>query len=294
MINNFTKHIHQIWYQPGDLKEQWNNKGSEDYFVLQKTYTDFCRNKNWEYTLWREDTILPFVKQHFPEYYKDFINLDSIIKKVDCARLMILYVMGGVYVDVDSFLKRDLDDFLNLKSIKRDTYSYTRWHINPELQITHSYDLIAGQEKTVCEYHYTKFGITIPKVNNAVIFCGPKVDLILEILKKGFERKEQSILNSFGVQTFSNVLYNYMREFIDSTIDTQDYTLKSRILILPFIYFYEMDVDTPWYIDAGGKQELVNDKRQFIVHKFDGNWDGEQYKDFIGKLTNNNISKIGD
>ena len=293
MINNFKKHIHQIWYQPGDLHQQWDNLGSENYFDMQKTYTDFCKRKGWEYTLWREDTILPFVQQHFPQYYNQFINLDSIIKKVDCVRLMILYVYGGVYVDVDSYLKRDLDEFLDLKSIKRDEYTYTLWHINPDLKITHNYDLIAGQEKTVCEYHYNKFGIQIPKINNAVLFCGPGLDILLQIIEKGFKRKHLSILNSFGVQTFSNILYHHMRQFIDETIDSDNYNLESKYLILPFIYFYEMDVDKPWYIKAGGQEKFINDPRQYIVHKFDGNWDGEHYKDFIGKLTNNNISKAG-
>ena len=293
MVSNFTKHIHQIWYQPEDLSIQWANKGSEDYFDLQSTYVDFCKHKGWEYTLWRENTILPFIQEHFPDYYEDFVNLDSIIKKVDCARLMILYVYGGVYVDIDSYLKRDLDEFLNLQSIKRDKYTYTLWHINQDYEITHNYDLIVGQEKTVCEYHYTKFGMTIPKVNNAVIFCGPKVDFLLEIIRKGFQRKHLSILNSFGVQTFSNILYHYMRKFIDEVIDSENYDLKSRVLILPYIYFYEMDVDTPWYIKAGGKEEYINDSRQFIVHKFDGNWDGEHYKEFINKLPGNSIAKVG-
>lgn len=294
MVNNFTKHIHQIWYQTEDLSIQWDNIGSQDYFEMQKTYTDFCERKGWKYTLWREDTILPLVKEHFPQYYDDFINLDSIIKKVDCARLMILYVYGGVYVDVDSYLKQDLDEFLNLKSIKRDEYTYTLWHINPDMELTHTYDFIAGQEKTVCEYHYNKFAIQIPKVNNAVIFCGPKLDVFLEIIDLGFKRKHLSILNSFGVQTFSNVLYHHMRKFIDDTIDSDNYNLPSKFLILPFIYFYEMDVDEPWYIEAGGQEKFINDPRQVIVHKFDGNWDGEHYKEFIDKLTNNNISKVGD
>jgi len=277
MIKNFNKHIHQIWYQEGDLKEQWKDKGSEDYFNLQKSYTDFCKSKKWRYTLWRESSILKLVEEHFPQYLEDFKNLDSIIKKVDCARLMILYVYGGLYVDVDSFLKRDLDEFLDLKEFDREPYNYFLWHIKKAKKITHEYELIAGQEKTVCEYHYDKFAMTIPKINNAVIFCGPKLDILLKIIDKGFKRKHLSILNSFGVQTFSNTLYHYMREFLDELIDTQDYNLPSKYLLLPYVFFYE--------------KNNVEDPRQFIVHKFDGNWDGEQYKDFIGKLTNNNISK---
>jgi len=30
LINNFTNHIHQIWFQEGDLNELWNGIGSGD------------------------------------------------------------------------------------------------------------------------------------------------------------------------------------------------------------------------------------------------------------------------
>jgi len=292
MVNNFTKHIHQIWFQNGNLEDQWKDIGSEDYFKMQKTYIDFCTKKNWKYTLWREETILPFVEKYFPEYYSEFNSLDSIIKKVDCARLMILYIYGGLYVDADSYLKRDLDEFLNLETVTRDEYSYTLWHINPVLPIKHEYDLVVGQEKTICEYHYNKFGIQIPKVNNAVIFCRPGVELFLEVIEKGFSRKNHSIMNSFGVHTFSNTVYSHMHKFVEKTLQTNVYNLPSKILTLPYIYFYEMNVDEEWYIDAGGLEQFVNDPRQYIVHKFDGNWDGERYDAFLTKLTDNNIIKF--
>jgi len=291
MIHNFNRHIHQIWFQNGNLEQEWDNLGSQDYFEMQRSFTDFCKEKNWKYTLWREETITPFVRQYFPEYFDEFTKLDSIIKKVDCARLMILYIYGGMYVDIDSYLKRDLDEFLNLDHVVRDEYAYTLWHINPKMPITHTYDLIAGQEKTICEYHYNKFGIQIPKVNNAVLFCRPGLDLFLEVIEKGFRRKNHSIMNSFGVQTFSNTVYNHMRKFIDKTLETNQYNLPSKILTLPFIYFYEMDVDQEWYIKAGGLEKYINDPRQYIVHKFDGIWDGEKYEEFLNKLTNRNITK---
>ena len=47
MIRNFNRHVHQIWYQPGDLKEQWKDVGTEDYFKLQSTFIDFCERREW-------------------------------------------------------------------------------------------------------------------------------------------------------------------------------------------------------------------------------------------------------
>lgn len=291
MIRNFNRHLHQIWYQPGDLNELWNGVGTEDYFQLQKTFTDFCDRRGWEYTLWREDSILDFVERHFPQYLDEFINLDSIIKKVDCARLMILYVYGGVYVDVDAYMKQDLEDFLSLKEIVREEYNPTMWHINPVMPITNKYDLIVGQEKTICEYHYNKYGIVVPKLNNAVIFTRPHFDFFLQVIERGFKRKKNSIINSFGVQTFSSMLYEYMARNINNIIDIDDYNYPSNILTLPYIYFYELDSHEDWYIKAGGIEKHKYSDLQFIVHKFDGNWDGEQYGEWLEKLTKGNIKK---
>lgn len=296
MIRNFNRHLHQIWYQPGDLKEQWDGVGTEDYFELQKTFIDFCDRRGWTYTLWREDTILEFVQRHFPQYIDEFNNLDSIIKKVDCARLMILYVFGGVYVDIDAYLHphQDLQDFLELKEIVREEYNPTMWHIDPVMPIEHQYDLIVGQEKTICEYHYNKYGIVVPKLNNAVIFTRPHFDFFLQVIERGFKRKNNSIINSFGVQTFSSMIYEHMARNINNIIDIDDYNYPSNILTVPYIYFYELDTHTDWYTEIGGIDKHKYSEHQFIVHKFDGNWDGEEYSVWLDKLTKGNIVKPGE
>jgi mannosyltransferase OCH1-like enzyme len=284
MIDNFNKHIHQIWWQSGNTTTHWENMKFPEYTEYQKTYTDFAEKNNWKYTLWQEDTILELVKSEFPQYYDEFIKLDSIIKKVDCARLMILYVFGGLYVDIDSYLKRDLNKFLNLTEIIRDEYDYTMWHIHPKMEIRHTYDLIVGQEKTIYEYYYNKFGIQIPKCNNAVIFCKSGLEIFKEIIDIGFKRKNNSILDSFGVHTFSLKIYDEMSKYVNNIFDNPLNQKNPKILTLPYIYFYEMDVDTDIYIRDGGNIEFINDTRQYIVHKFDGNWDGERYDMFLNRI----------
>lgn len=284
MIDNFNKHIHQIWWQSDDPIQSWKELGFPQYEEYQKTYIEFSKNNNWGYTLWQEDLILDLVKNEFPHYYYDFIKLDSVIKKVDCARLMILYVYGGLYVDIDSYLKKDLNQFLQLKEIIRDEYDYTMWHIHPKMEIKQTYDLIIGQEKTIYEYYYNKFGIQIPKCNNAVIFCKKELQLLKDIIDIGFIRKHNSILDSFGVHTFSLKIYDEMSKYVNNLFNNPSKVENSNILTLPYIYFYEMDVDTDTYLQDGGKVKFVNDNRQFIVHKFDGNWDGERYDMFLNRI----------
>jgi len=281
LVNNFNKHIHQIWFQKYDSPHKPGTIVNEDYISCKKMYTDFAERKGWGYTLWDENSVDTLIKEHFPTYLEKFNSIDSIIKKVDCARYMILYVYGGLYVDVDSYPKRDLDDFLNIKSIIRDDYPYTAWHIAPEYEITHGYDLVVGQEKTVYEYHYNKFGLVIPKLNNAVIFAAPKLRVFLDLIEIGFKRINNSILNSFGVHTFSMVLYQEMNKFIEDMLTVDNYNGDSKILTLPTVYFYETDVDLEDYEYWGGKPEHKHSPLQFIVHKYMGDWDDNSYGHFL-------------
>lgn len=267
MIKNLNKVIHQIWLQPP------NGNSPNRYKKYANTYRDYAEKNNWKYFCWTNETAETFVKSEFPHYYDRFYYLDSVIKKADCLRYMLLYSIGGLYVDMDTYLKGDLNEFINSKEIVRGDYEYTPWYIDPKLKIEHNYNLIVGQEKSICEYHYNKFGLQIQKLNNAVMFGNRGYGLFLDLIKQGFILEKNTILNSFGVHMFSNMIYKRMAEFTDDMLYLNDYKIKSDILTLPYIYFHEMDVDSDYYLNSGGKKEFVNDKRQLIVHDFDCNWD---------------------
>ena len=281
LVNNFNRHIHQIWFQKFDSPHPPGVITNDDYNSCRKMYIDFATNNGWSYTLWDETSVDRLIKEHFPSYLDRFNCIDSIIKKVDCARYMILYVYGGLYVDVDSYPKRNLEELLNIKSYVRDDYPYTAWHIAPEYEITHGYDLVVGQEKTVFEYYYNKFGLSVQKLNNAVIFAAPKLRIFLDLIDTGFKRRNNSILNSFGVHTFSMVLYQAMNTFIEDMLGKDNYNEDSRILTLPTVYFYETDVDRDDYEQWGGKPEHKHSPLQFIVHKYMGDWDDNSYAHFL-------------
>jgi len=281
LIENFNKHIHQIWFQKPDSNYGIGCIGNKDYIEFSNGHKDFCDKKGWGYTLWNETTVLTLIKEHFPERLEEYKTITGVIKKVDCARLMILYVYGGLYLDMDTVIKRDLDEFLNLTTIVRDDYPFSDWHIAPELKIHNSYDIIVGQEKTVYEYHYNKYGLVIPKLNNAVIFAKKEYGLFLEILDLGFKRKDNTILNSFGVHTFSLKLYQEMNKQISGMLDADDYAATSNILTTPTVYFYEVDTDADWYEKGGGNPIHKNSPNQYILHFFDGDWDENTYGDFL-------------
>ena len=291
LVRNFRNIIHQIWFQKPGSNLQPGEFANEDYKKYQQTYIDFCDRKGWEYRLWDEESVDKLVKRHFRDYYERYNSIDSIVKKVDCARLMILYTFGGVYVDMDSYLKRDLDKFLELDHIIRDDYPYTAWHIAPKMNLQENFDIIVGQEKTIYEYFYNKFGLGVPKLNNAVIFCGRRVPVLKKIIELGFSRTNNSILNSFGVHTFSLALYDEMTYQVNKILNQNDHKHRSSILAVPPVYFYEIDTDLPeeeWKF-FGGDPRRRHSPNQYIVHKYDGDWAEPGYESSYGAFLKNEL-----
>lgn len=101
------KIIHQIWIQgidqmPADLKEQHNN----------------CKviNSEFKYYFWDEIKIRKLLNKEFPDEY--LALYDSLIlpaQKSDLARYVILYMYGGIYLDMDMVCRKNLEDFLKFK-----------------------------------------------------------------------------------------------------------------------------------------------------------------------------------
>ena len=70
-------------------------------------YYKFCHpswqelHPDWDYELIDDNDILNFCKTYFPDVYDDFCNLPKQIYRVDLVRYMILFIKGGLYVDMD-------------------------------------------------------------------------------------------------------------------------------------------------------------------------------------------------
>ena len=58
-------------------------------------------NPDWEYRLWTDSDNEVFVKNEFPEFYNTYARFSKNIMRADVIRYLILYKMGGVYLDLD-------------------------------------------------------------------------------------------------------------------------------------------------------------------------------------------------
>lgn len=89
--------IHQTWKTTELLPYQQVSQAS-----VRRFYPDY------EYKLWTDADIEAFALTHFPAFHADtWQRLKPFIRKVDCVRYMWLYVLGGMYVDIDMNIKKN-------------------------------------------------------------------------------------------------------------------------------------------------------------------------------------------
>jgi mannosyltransferase OCH1-like enzyme len=90
-MQTIPKIIHQIWAGgeslPNILKE------------LGETWKE--RHPQWEYILWSESNILSFIIKYFPGYLDLYHSFYYDIQRWDAIRYLIMYKIGGMYVDFD-------------------------------------------------------------------------------------------------------------------------------------------------------------------------------------------------
>ena len=88
------KIIHQVWGGPN------NPPLPERLQILSESWKE--ENPDWEYHLWTEKEMDKLVETHFPKYLSFYKDLPYDIQRWDTIRYMILFLYGGVYVDLDS------------------------------------------------------------------------------------------------------------------------------------------------------------------------------------------------
>lgn len=85
------KIIHQIWIQ-----------GCNKLPEKHKKYSDkWKQQKGYQYICWNDITIKNLIIKHDKELLKIYNYFDLLQQKSDLARYLILYIYGGIYIDMD-------------------------------------------------------------------------------------------------------------------------------------------------------------------------------------------------
>lgn len=198
------KIIHQIWMQgidqiPVNLIGNMNK--------IKKMHLD------WTYILWDEIMILQLLRSNNPEWLKQYYKFSYLHQKVDYAKLIILYLHGGICIDMDAYTKKKLDGLF----IKYAQYDFVISNIKHPDIIT---NYIACHKTTSC-------------FNNGNFFGKPHSDILKYLINNItdhcsiFDHKILCIHKTTGPLFFNKIIDKYMNSNVKN---------KSKIFILDAEY----------------------------------------------------------
>ena len=97
------KIIHQIYEDPAGPPEH----------LLQLAESWKEKNPDWEYRFWGKKDMDDFLEAHFPEFISIYRNYPYNVQRWDAIRYLILYTLGGLYVDLDYECFESMDVLLS-------------------------------------------------------------------------------------------------------------------------------------------------------------------------------------
>jgi len=116
-----NKTVHQIFYNigKGELHE------IPAFYKCYKHNKAYCSKNNIKYKLWSEKDVVKLLnKPKNKKYKKLYYDFDQDIQRIDFARLMILWNLGGIYIDLDICIK----DKKSIKHLFDLPYFFVKWH----------------------------------------------------------------------------------------------------------------------------------------------------------------------
>jgi hypothetical protein len=214
VVSDSNNHLHFFWLQGED------NLPEEDKDRIQKWKT---MNPDWQVNIWDRKLMGGLVSQ-YPNCEKTWADLctaldkfpndRSIVAKVsDFSRLLILYTTHSynqewnIYADTDTVPLRSLTKFL------RDEYLYGQfWEkfndpkLNPAEKPWNweDIDFAVSQENRIDARPFT--------VTNAVLMGRPKSPVIMDLIKKGIDRRWQPTLKAWGPSMLQENLENSVNQ----------------------------------------------------------------------------------
>ena len=145
-------------------------------------------NPGWDYVLFRDNEIEDFIKEHYNDYvlslYKK-INPKYGAARADFFRYLLLYIKGGVYLDIKSNTMGNLNDYIK----EDDEYLLSHWNyrgvlsewLRKPLYATTLIDLSPG-------LNFFKVNLYRGEYQNWHIICVPRHPFLKAVMNEMFKR----------------------------------------------------------------------------------------------------------
>jgi len=232
--------IHQIWFQGPNVPENY----SKNVIKLKEL------NPDYDYILWSEKSFLEkYGNILSEEYYK----LTLMHLKIDYMRYVILYNMGGIYVDMDTeaiksfnIIKNDIE--------KYDTILSKLNRTRTEALFASGYNYLINNGIIIAKKNSTYLGILLDNINDKI--KRTNFDGILEKTLDAY-----FLINEVTGPRMCTVTYNELEP-----------NIMKNILVLRNEYF-----------EPCSKNNCIITDRTIIIHRQDMTWLPSEYT-FLRKL----------
>lgn len=242
MCDIIPKIIHQIWMQ-GYVNISLKNK-----IKIENTKK---KHLKWKYILWDEKKIIELLNEpSYLKYKEKFYKFNHMHQKIDFSKIMILDKFGGIYIDMDCDVIKNLDIIFD----KNKNYDFIISKMSDKIDSVSNYLTCHNFNKC-----YNN-GIIISKQN--IEICKYLMDNFLNQCNF-YENKLLCIQNTTGPPIFNTLINKYISEH-----------KNNKILILPYYYFEPC---------IGTNCNITNDT--YIVHKHQLTWLTEQQKEILNFIT---------
>jgi len=236
---NIPKIIHQIWMQ-----------GYENISDINKEKIKNTKNihYNWIYILWDDKKIEELLNaENNIEYITKYNKFIYMHQKIDFAKILILKNYGGIYIDIDCDVIKNLNDLFE----KINGYDFIISKLYTNNDIISNY--IICHKFNECYNN----GIIVSKAN--IEICSYLMDNFLYECQC-YEIKLSCIQNTTGPPIFNTIIDKYIK-------NNHNNDNKNKILFLPYYYF-----------EPCSEPKCKINENTYIVHKHELSWLSESQK----------------
>jgi len=242
-MEKIPKQIFQIYHDKNLIKDNVKNE-----------ITNI--NPSYKYKLYDFNDGIEFIKLNFEKLLAEKIikyikHLDHYAHKSDLLRYCLLYICGGVYLDIDLKQKLPLDNIINMSC-------------NSDLITSFG---LCGNINRMKQREFNKHNkLYHPIISNGFLFSIPKNPILLDLIKK-------IITLPFKNRHAVNIYYfhNYLKN---------NYSNKNLLsynnMLINDINMYLFKEKT---IELGGKNAFMDDKNEIVMYS--NNWWNK--KDYLNK-----------
>lgn len=154
----------------------------------------------WQITIWDDVAALTLVRTHFPDWEYCYQNYQAPVQRTDILRVMLVYLYGGFYLDMDILCFKSLDDLC-------------------------SHNLVLGVEKKLSPLESRKLHHIYPtRIANYMFGSKPRHPFWLDFLAEAGKRakvaikSESDVLETTGPGLLTNVYHESEARYDDITL----------------------------------------------------------------------------